>query len=1431
MAAISLDETVAPTTDLASNISGLARDVLPMLRSALPAGPPEAQAEALARLLEHMLRSLPALDARHHRRRLIRWLASRLRSIIAPALEFSATDSWDENSLVDHCLAQPEFHTLADELQAGLCIAQHSNLTATIDCDPASSDDDEDNDSEHGNAADELDTFLQDELNADLPPFLELPSAVATIVRNEAGVAEAWHKLRAFSASDLLESDQWPDLPHALRVLLLCSHLDARERSQVAALHIAIFEEGAPAQRASMALNACALLRQRRQALHQRQPGGGGASTRGGGQLGGELGDRSSLLCAQLVCTARFDLCNDGVLLSVGALHELLEELMALAQTASEQQDTPPRQLRREPSAVLAAMDPSASWAARLLARARLHRAAWRAVCESGLLAQSEASLRAPLPPSLPSSPASAMHDGEADDDESDDEPTPATWELRLAASLHHTCIAALGLRHAAAAPDAASARFKEVVYDAAWAAAALPSVLARLAQLAHQKVAGSTPFVSVARTLALEALSASVASLAHPQCIDGGVWTAGAARLLLAPLSTMCGQEATDGDSVVEGSADAEEQADESAERAVHAALAAESDTATSPATGSNTPSGLLAAASFLLPAATALGSGGPSAKRVLTQCRAHPRLLCRVALGLLSAPPLPTDGSDSSAAATSSASSSAPLPSPAPSCRRAQALGVRCVAILTHLLDDEECEMALRLRPCLASAVGRAQSNANGPLHSLRLSAIGWVARAWCSSAYCASRLPREALTPLAASLLLLPSMHAISPPAGDAVGGSSDGAATGDAGLQQVDEEEADAAGMGGDEATRLAASALGATSQGLDALVASGLAIARARSFVRAAQAGADSVAALHGPLMPGAHAPVLHASADLIALLGWPHALSSLSGDGAPTAAVLDAPFVQLMLLTPPRLLDTSASAGSHARWPRNYEESHASALLMSTVLCVAPRAALSLRRRYSLANGVRWLQRRAGAEEADGSDEADEAAGGVAAMRIAEHDEWRFELGEVEQLGRPRSAEVVTPTAASAAAVAADGDAEAWRIVDLNSVCRARLLMTVEQWGTPAEWPPSHPLHALATHSAHPLELRRASAAAASATAGAAAASAGAASDGAVASNTPSAADEAIAAIRASPSARVQLAAPLLCCVAARELVASIWAQCREHASSRGHAEPSSSLVAADALDHRPPMEEDAGKGKVAPVRQQHTGGETARTAGTAPPAEVSAGSMLFLRYSQRMGALGTAGDLPSKCDALSALLLRMAGPSVSFDAMTALVFVLMDDADAAAELLDRLRGHAAASYLLPRLTEGQPSHGSTLIRLVERLVALELPQLHQAAQRAALPVALAAARWLDASWLNFVRWRSLTAALVLPLLLGADVQVYLCVAALRHAEAAALGAHPAEVHLHLLMPLDGFDVIGAVPLILDLRERHGAACQAALAVGGKASV
>ena len=257
--------------DIATHFSTLAS----CLDFQLPPGSPDSQQKAFTRILTDALQALPAIDSHYHRRRLVRELSTRVRAAVADLLEIAAIEGWDEQLLVERCIAAPEYCRLVGELQSDLEALSGSDgggggggggddgastaiddewlaeLSAAVRSDPPPSSDEDDGASLDGRGEREceLDRLLHDELNADLPPFWELPAAIAAVQdgdRTPAGVQPAWTKLRAFSASDLLESDQWPEIPAALRALLVGPHLSGDERSEVAAMHTTSNREGGP---------------------------------------------------------------------------------------------------------------------------------------------------------------------------------------------------------------------------------------------------------------------------------------------------------------------------------------------------------------------------------------------------------------------------------------------------------------------------------------------------------------------------------------------------------------------------------------------------------------------------------------------------------------------------------------------------------------------------------------------------------------------------------------------------------------------------------------------------------------------------------------------------------------------------------------------------------------------------------------------------------------------------------------------------------------------------------------------------------------------------------------------------------------------------------------------------------------------------------
>ena len=436
--------------DLVLRFAALARELSPQLLAQLPASRGPA-VEPLAALLEQLLYALPAADARHHRYRLIRHVCERLRATLAPlvpeleplgSVDVSTSDPADESSLVTACVEHDAFRRLCATLHSELSVltsrpewaASLADVLADDEHGPPSSSASEGSVGGAG-TNDDLDRWLHDEMNADLPPFYELPGLITGLYRADTALS-AWARLRSFSASDLLECDQWELLVPALRHALCARQLAPPAVLQCVEMHTSLFDDAPPAQRASVLLNVAALVD---------CMGGGGGST-----SEGAWATPTAMRCAQLLCRGRCDLSDDGVVLGALDLSTLLATLFRLAAA-------PPSDVVRLPSApvvgasyagtpipvscagLLACLDPSARWLSRLLSRSHLLVPTWRQLVDSGMLKQAEATARQPLP-RIPASIAS--------DSPSSDRPLSSA-EVALAISLHHTCVLGISVRQA----------------------------------------------------------------------------------------------------------------------------------------------------------------------------------------------------------------------------------------------------------------------------------------------------------------------------------------------------------------------------------------------------------------------------------------------------------------------------------------------------------------------------------------------------------------------------------------------------------------------------------------------------------------------------------------------------------------------------------------------------------------------------------------------------------------------------------------------------------------------------------------------------------------------------------------------------------------------------------------------------------------------
>ena len=584
--------------------------------------------------------------------------------------------------------------------------------------------------------------------------------------------------------------------------------------------------------------------------------------------------------------------------------------------------------------------------------------------------------------------------------------------------------------------------------------------------------------------------------------------------------------------------------------------------------------------------------------------------------------------------------------------------------------------------------------------------------------------------------------------------------------------------------------------------------------------------------------------------------------------------------------------------GSSAGFPLNFFESHAAGLLLAALLCGDVQAALQLRSELRLVTELRRLHRAAPRaprpppppprEGAEGADGAEGVGGAEGAGAWEEGQEWAAasegdaqeeqevqeeQAGELEGELEPEFAEIASsraralPTAAldpeSAwheaeagagaeagaeagveAGAEAEGGAEASgggdeeTIADLNSVCRARLLTSLLQWGVPTEWSlPPRSLVRSALYS--PLQgcgageiyrdeetvvaVRRAGwgKAAAAGLGAAAARGMGAAVAAAAAALQEEAALKGM--IGASP--RMQAASGLLLARGSAADVGRMLGALRTRLCAP--------VAEADALDAPelalPPLQLQS------PQPPRAGGGGGGSGDGPAPCARTT-GAVLFCRYARR------AAKLRRDPAALCATLQRVAAPVAAggaadgaaggsghaeapFDPLVAVSFALLGARAGATEVfLRQLSLHACCAYVWPARAvqlglRDAPSR--CVLHLAEEMIPTELPLLHAALRHAALPAALPMARWLRQSWLNVLPFASLRLALLLPLFFGADFAVYLCVAALQHVQpAVARRAHTGDALLFLLdQPLQRFDVAAAIPYMLNLRERWRERC------------
>tara|TARA_B100000513_G_scaffold194429_1_gene123203 strand:- start:1786 stop:2682 length:897 start_codon:yes stop_codon:yes gene_type:complete len=171
-------------------------------------------------------------------------------------------------------------------------------------------------------------------------------------------------------------------------------------------------------------------------------------------------------------------------------------------------------------------------------------------------------------------------------------------------------------------------------------------------------------------------------------------------------------------------------------------------------------------------------------------------------------------------------------------------------------------------------------------------------------------------------------------------------------------------------------------------------------------------------------------------------------------------------------------------------------------------------------------------------------------------------------------------------------------------------------------------------------------------------------------------------------------------------------------------------------------------------------------------------------------------------------------------GAFASFDCFSAISLMLVGEVPGSLAALEALSEHPVSAFVWPALGERlellEPPLQQLLVQ-VESLVAKELPALFTAMRIAGVSITLPAARWLQQCWLNVLPWEALVEALLLPLLHGADFQVYLCVAVFQHIEADVLArCHSGDLLPFLLgYPIRGFKPAMVLPFLVRLCERH----------------
>ena len=709
---------------------------------------------------------------------------------------------------------------------------------------------------------------------------------------------------------------------------------------------------------------------------------------------------------------------------------------------------------------------------------------------------------------------------------------------------------------------------------------------------------------------------------------------------------------------------------------------------------------------------------------------------------------------------------------------------LGFLLLSPLGAMLADAPAHTVPLLLPLVGERLQAVGSASGSAAHARASSALGAVLRPWCSSAHAALALC--SLPPAAAALAAL-SLHC-------AMCDNVDGAqeqrreSTGERRSRLMDRDGREMIGRScpctvhpsPPPAEALRASVLAGQPCGLLALAEAGSPRRLAADFVHVASLPVSIHAGLHAYPAAGEEQPVWRALGALLGLLSWPHAATLACDDTAPT---MQKERLREAFDGPVRALVTSTRQSFEAR---------AAGALLLTLLCGGVEASLLLSRRYDLTRQLRRIHYALEADEL--SVEATELASPPPGCDVA---------GLAEQLGATWRALARESTTG--------GDVHA-PVVDLSSVYRAQLLTQLTQWGVPSEWA----MPEGSDDSSEHLLLRVTRRAAGGGTSVTDGVSSGR-SKGELVNVGPS-----LAATWPSPSLRPRMRAvePLL---HMRGFAPRLQVILRAHES----------VHVGDELVKTP----DAFDSPEIPLPA--TPKEIDVDGADLPP-HVMTGIVQLVRYAHRVGGcdLGEceADGLPISLQEIGLAYHRAvahtagAATAGAFDCFAA-VCLVVGEPQAGVHALASLASHPMSAYLWPRrgdIWRVRPAPLERLLQLIDDILPHELPRVHAALRGAAVAATAPVSRWLHQSWLNVLPWDSMLAALLIPMCFGADFQVYLCLAALRHIEREILERSHSHALLAFLLhyPLEGFEPVDALEHMFELRGRWHSKCMASLLDG-----